>query len=66
MRPFCRACAGVCNSLPASEKVQHAIGAFCRWQHAAKSTRRLIGIPIGRIRADRRAKFPITPPLAAV
>ena len=47
-------------------KVQHAIGAFCRWRHATKSTRRLFGITIGRIRADRRAKSPITQPLAAV
>jgi transposase len=37
MRPFCRACAGVRNSLPASENVQYPIGAFCRWRHGGGS-----------------------------
>ena len=46
--------------------VQHAIGAFCRWQRAAKSARRLVEITVGHIGADRRTKIPIAHPLPAV
>jgi hypothetical protein len=42
--------------------IQTRQGRHRSWRHAAKSTRLLIGITIGRIRADRRAKSPITQP----
>jgi len=38
--------------------VQHAIGAFCRWQRAAKSAPRLVGITIGHIGVERALKSP--------
>ncbi len=64
--PFVAPAAGVRNSLPASQEFSTRSVLFCRWQHSAKSARRLIGITIGRIGADRRAKFPIAQPLPAV
>jgi hypothetical protein len=54
------------NSLPASQEFSTRSVLFAAGSTPAKSTRRLIGITIGRIGADRRAKFPIAQPLPAV
>jgi hypothetical protein len=67
--PFVAPAAGVRNSLPASQEFSTRSALFAAGSTPAKSTRRLIGITIGRIGrigADRRAKFPITQPLPAV
>ena len=66
MRAFCRACRRRAQFAARVGGVQHAIGAFCRWQRAAKPTRRLVGITIGHIGVDRRAKIPIAELLPAV
>jgi hypothetical protein len=52
---------GARNSLPASQQFSTRSVLFC-----TKSARRLVGITVGHIGADRRAKVPIAHPLPAV
>jgi hypothetical protein len=66
MRPFCRTCLRRAQFAARVGGDQHAIGAFCRWQRAAKPAQRPVGITIGQIGADRRAKIPIAELLPAV
>jgi len=63
--PFVVPAAGARNLLPASAEFSTR-SALCRWQRAAKSARRLVGITIGHIGVDRRAKIPIAELLPAV